>query len=169
MKIIRMLFVVVLFTACVFFATANMHDVALTVPRVPGLPGIGGTGVEAPLFVVVLGALLLGALLMGGATLLEQLRLRAAARKARREAERATKARETAQEELARASDELERTRAQAEQLRAELESVRAELEGVRAECEGLREQIAHSQRAAPAEEEDAAQRPGSLGEDPSQ
>ena len=85
MKVLRVIFAVVLFVAAVFVSTANMHDVAIMLPRVPveGWPLAGE--LHAPLFMVILTSLVVGVVITGLATLFEQIRLRTVARRARKE------------------------------------------------------------------------------------
>jgi uncharacterized integral membrane protein len=125
MRILKIIAGAFLFVACVFVATANMHSVSLVFPDVPirGWPRLGP--IEAPLFVVLLTALFLGVLITGLSTLLEQVRLRTIARRARKERDRAERSREEAE----RARDVAERER---ETLRSELDQARAEIAEVR-------------------------------------
>src|SRR4029079_10520280 len=75
-RILKIIIGAVLFAACVYLATSNMHTVDLVFPDIPiqGWPQIGR--VQAPLFLVILTSLLAGVLFTGLLTLLEQVRLR---------------------------------------------------------------------------------------------
>ena len=153
MRILKIILGAALFVACVFVATANMHEVRLAFPDVPvrGWPHVEDA--YAPLFVVILTSLFLGVVLTGLSTLLEQVRLRTVARRARKERDRATAAlaptareRDTAvaEREALRAerdglSAEREKLCSDAEQARGELAQVRSELEAAVAERDALR------------------------------
>ena len=172
MRILKIIAGAFLFVACVFVATANMHSVSLVFPDVPirGWPQVGP--IEAPLFVVLLTALFLGVLITGLSTLLEQVRLRTIARRARKERDRAERmreeaerARDVAERERETFRTELEQVRAEAAEARAmydravsESSAVQSELASVRAE----RDALAHTGAAssiASAHERDVAER----------
>jgi hypothetical protein len=152
-RILKIILGAALFVACVFVATANMHEVRLAFPDVPvrGWPHVDD--VYAPLFVVILSSLFLGVVLTGLSTLLEQVRLRTVARRARKERDRATAALQpTARERDAAVAErdalraerdglrtETETLRTESDQTRADLAQVRAELEAAAAERDALR------------------------------
>jgi len=138
-KIFRVMLAAILFAACVFLATANMHDVELFFPELPvaGWPQLRQA--HAPLFVVVLGALVAGVVITGLATLFEQLRLRAGARRARKEHARAGAAREAAERERETAERERDVARAELLQVRAEAADLRRERDALRGELERAR------------------------------
>ena len=136
MKIIKTIIAAILFVACVFLATANMHEVDLVYPDVPlaGWPEYGPWRV--PLFVVILVTLVVGILVGGLGTLFEQIRLRTAARRARKEKDRAVATCEAAEQERGRVLGEIARTK-------TELESVRSQRDGAVADLERLRHESA--------------------------
>ncbi len=86
MKLLRNVFMAVLFLAGVFLASANTGLVELVyMPPLP-LEGYGEGGrVQVPLFVLVLGSILAGVLLTGLGLFLEQMRLRITSRSLSRE------------------------------------------------------------------------------------
>jgi uncharacterized integral membrane protein len=159
-RVLKIIVGAAFFVACVFVATANMHEVRLAFPDVPirGWPHVDD--VYAPLFVVILTSLFLGVVLTGLSTLLEQVRLRTVARRARKERDRATAAlaptanerdaaiaernaavaeRDAISAERDRLSGDVERARAELAQARGEVDGVRDERDALRAEVERLR------------------------------
>jgi putative membrane protein len=90
MKImLKMVFFTLLFVVCVFVASANVHTVELVyLPHlnVEGWPERGV--VEMPMFVLVLGSLVIGLLLGATGAVFEQARLRIGLRRDRHEHER---------------------------------------------------------------------------------
>ena len=149
MRVLKIIVGAALFVACVFVATANMHEVRLVFPDVPirGWPHVDD--VYAPLFVVILTSLFLGVVLTGLSTLLEQVRLRTVARRARKERDRATAAlaptaneRDAAIAERNAAVAERDALRGDVERGRAELAQARGELDGIRDERDALRAEV---------------------------
>ena len=149
MRILKIIIGAVLFAACVYLATSNMHTVDLVFPDIPieGWPQIGR--VQAPLFVVILTSLLAGVLFTALLTLLEQVRLRTVARRARKERDRATAAlaptaneRDAAIAERNAAVAERDALRGDVERARAELAQARGEVDGVRDERDALRAEV---------------------------
>ena len=120
MKTLRAVVVCLLFVAAVFVASANVHVVEIVY-----LPAIGiestwaPRALHAPLFVIVLGALLVGALLGGAAALFEQTRLRLGLRQARKAAAKAAEDSEAARAEGMRAAEEIARLRRELADARA--------------------------------------------------
>ena len=121
MKTLRTLLLCLLFVGAVFISSANVHVVELVY-----LPGIGvestwsPRSIAVPLFVVVLGSLIVGALLGGAGALFEQARLRLGLRQARKAAEKAAGEADEhrasaikSADEIARLTRELELSRAQ--------------------------------------------------------
>jgi len=140
----------VLFVACVFLATANMHDVALVLPDVPSAGWPQMREVQVPLFVVVLGTLVVGVVITGLGTLFEQLRLRGAARRARKERKRAEAARDVAERERDTAVRDCEAIRAELVEARAQTAEVRLEFDRALSELQASREATGRSvERAA--------------------
>jgi len=123
MKTIRTLLLCLLFVAAVFISSANVHLVDLVY-----LPGIGvestwsPRSVAVPLFVVVLGSLIVGALLGGAGALFEQARLRLGLRQARKAAAKATTESEELRTGAAKAADEISRLARELELSRARKE-----------------------------------------------
>ena len=123
MKTIRTLLLCLLFVAAVFISSANVHVVELVY-----LPGIGvestwsPRSVAVPLFVVVLGSLIVGALLGGAGALFEQARLRLGLRQARKAADKATTEAEELRTGAAKAADEISRLARELELSRARKE-----------------------------------------------
>ena len=123
MKTIRTLLLCLLFVAAVFISSANVHLVDLVY-----LPGIGvestwsPRSVAVPLFVVVLGSLIVGALLGGVGALFEQARLRLGLRQARKAADKATTEAEELRTGAAKAADEISRLARELELSRARKE-----------------------------------------------
>jgi uncharacterized integral membrane protein len=123
MKTLRTLLICLLFVAAVFISSANVHVVELVY-----LPGIGvestwsPRSISIPLFVVVLGALIVGALLGSAGALFEQARLRLGLRQARKSVEKAEGDAEELRANAATAADEIA-------QLKRELELSRARRE----------------------------------------
>jgi len=144
-RILRIILAAVLFVACVFLATANMHEVTLVLPDVPvaGWPQM--REVQVPLFVVVLAALMVGVVVTGLATLFEQLRLRTNARRARKECRRAEAARGALERERDTGIRESEAVRAELVQLRAESADLRRELDKTRTDLQRAREAAARA------------------------
>jgi uncharacterized integral membrane protein len=141
MKILRIMFAAVLFVVCVFIATANMHEVAIFLPRAPVQGWPFAAELRAPLFVVILTTLVAGVVITGLATLFEQVRLRAATRRARKEREKAmaaleptAAARDAALQEQAKLREELRAVRAELEQARAQREDAVRAADGARIE-----------------------------------
>ena len=132
MKTLRTVLICLLFVAAVFVSSANVHLVELVY-----LPAIGientwaPRALHAPLFVVVLGALVLGALLGGAAALFEQARLRLALRHARKTTDKATA-------ELDDARDARARDAAEAARLRQDLADARRALSPPNAQTQSL-------------------------------
>lgn len=120
MGIVRNVVLCLFFVAAVYVASANVQPVEIVY-----LPAFGGDSpwnarsVEIPLFVVILGALVVGALIGGITGLLEQGRLRLALR-------RAVRAEHKAREQLAETESSLGKEQASSHALRAELSAVRA-------------------------------------------
>lgn len=150
MRILRIVLAALLFVACVFLATANMHGVMLVLPDVPvaGWPQM--REVQVPLFVVVLAALVIGVVITGLGTLFEQLRLRGAARRARKECRRAEAARDTAEQERDTLARECQTARAEVAHLQAEAADLRVELDKARTDLQREREVRAASVPPAP-------------------
>jgi len=123
MRTIRTLLLCLLFVAAVFISSANVHVVDLVY-----LPGIGvestwsPRSVAVPLFVVVLGSLIVGALLGGAGALFEQARLRLGLRQARKAADKATTEAEELRTGAAKAADEISRLARELELSRARKE-----------------------------------------------
>ncbi|RMF24857.1 MAG: DUF1049 domain-containing protein [Deltaproteobacteria bacterium] len=121
MRVIRTVVIALLFIAAVFLASANVQEVSLVF--LPDLPVAGWPAtrsLELPLFVLVLGSLVLGVLIGGFGALFEQARLRRGLRRADKEKKRLAA-------ELAQAAEERERYRQERDEARAELEKTRAE------------------------------------------
>ncbi len=121
MRVIRTAVLSLLFIAGVFLASANVHDVSLVfLPNIPiaGWPEF--RSVELPLFILVLGFLVLGVILGGFGALFEHVRLRRALR-------RASKEKDKLAGELGAARAEVEQAESQQSRLREELEQARAE------------------------------------------
>jgi hypothetical protein len=139
MRALKIILVAFLFIACVLVSTANMHSVQLVFPDVPiaGWPHF--EPIQVPLFFVLLITLFAGVLLAALATLLEQVRLRTIARRARRERERAERAREEAERARDVAEGERASLIAQAEQARSELAAVRSMVDQAQKESTALR------------------------------
>ncbi len=120
MRVIRTIVVALLFIAAVFLASANVQEVEIVfLPDLPlaGWPSV--QSVELPLFVIVLGSLVVGVLVGGFGALLEQARLRRAVR-------RATKEKEKLAGELREVRAELERAESARAELERELERTRS-------------------------------------------
>jgi biopolymer transport protein ExbB/TolQ len=145
---------VVLFVAAVFVSTANMHDVAILLPRVPvqGWPLAGEF--HAPLFMVILTSLVIGVVITGLVTLFEQIRLRTVARRARKERERAMaalapteSARDIALQEQTKLREELRLANAALEQVRGERDEAVQAKDAVRAERDSALEAAERARR----------------------
>ena len=85
-RILLIVIVLPISVALVMLAVANRHSVGLVIDP---LGGDGALTVQAPLFLVVFGALILGVLIGGITVWLSQGRYRRGARRANREARRA--------------------------------------------------------------------------------
>ena len=128
MKIIRTLFLIVLFVLGVLVATQNTQAVRFAyLPDASWSPIPGGAAIELPLFLLVLGCVVLGAALAGVGTFVEQVRLRTAARRQTKLATKMTKERDAAVSDLDRAKEQLEDARAAAQQAERRAEQVCAE------------------------------------------
>lgn len=132
MRVLRTVLICLLFVAAVFISSANVHLVELVY-----LPGIGiestwePRSIRAPLFVVVLGALLIGALLGGAAAIFEQTRLRLALRQSRKAAEKAASDVEAVRDERARDLSEAARLRQELADARRALSPPNAQIESI--------------------------------------
>jgi len=113
MRVVRTIFVALLFLLAVAFATANSSPVEISLPNAPFDLWPAYPPVEVPLFAVMLAGLVGGVLIGGFGSLFEQVRLRATARRARKLQERADSARQAAEEECERLTHELQRLRAE--------------------------------------------------------
>jgi putative membrane protein len=119
MGIVRNVVFAILFVAAVYVASANVQLVEIVYLPATGLTaGWEPRSIELPVFLVVLGALVLGALIGGIAALLEQGRLRLALR-------RATRAERRAVEEVGELEAKLEKEVAAARALREEVAELR--------------------------------------------
>ena len=117
MKIIRSIFLLVLFVAGVVIATQNTGPVTFVyLPQASWSPVPDGASLDLPLFIVVLGCLVVGAALAGFATFIEQVRLRNTARRQTKLATKMTKERDDAVAKLEEASTALEVARDQTSQ-----------------------------------------------------
>ena len=104
MRVIRTAVLSLLFIAGVFLASANVHDVSLVfLPNIPiaGWPEF--RSVELPLFMLVLGFLVLGVILGGFGVLFEHVRLRRALRRASRDKDKLVGERVAARDEVEQA------------------------------------------------------------------
>lgn len=113
MRIVRTIFVALLFLLAVAFATANSTPVEISLPNAPFDLWPAYPPVEVPLFAVMLAGLVGGILIGGFGSLFEQVRLRAAARRAKKLQDRAESAQQSAEEECERLREELQRLRAE--------------------------------------------------------
>jgi len=123
MKVVRTILLGLLFIAGVFLASANVQPVELVL--LPNLPIDGWPAkhsVAVPLFVLVLGALVVGVLVGGLGALLQHVKLRTGLRRARKENRRQGEELAGVREKLALVEAELEQARRECAQLESHLE-----------------------------------------------
>jgi uncharacterized integral membrane protein len=163
MKLLSRIILLVLFVVGIFIATHNMQVVEFTyIPGGQYSPLPQGATVELPLFLLVLGALLVGAFLAGFTTAFEHARLRAGLRRQTRIADRAKDEAGIATAEVEDLRRELEAARTRAEQAgEREQAAVRAREEAINASREA-------EMRRLEAQADDAARNAGAAaGEEP--
>ncbi|TFH31974.1 MAG: hypothetical protein E4H00_02415 [Myxococcales bacterium] len=120
MGIIRNIIVAILFVAAVYIASANVQLIEIVYLPTSGVSsGWDARSIELPVFVVVLGGLVLVAVFGGAAGLFEQGRLRLALRKA-------TKAERRANDEIASLEKQLTKQQSESSELQSELDAVRS-------------------------------------------
>ena len=150
MKILRILLLAILFVLAVFICSANTNTVPLVLwPSVDmgGMPG--EFRIDPPLFIVILGALLVGLLIGGTGAIFQQSRLKFGLRRANKEVGRLLAS-------LAEAEQAVENERAAAESERASVESERAAMEQLREEVKQEREERQAAELRAKAARDEA-------------
>ncbi|MFT4570457.1 MAG: putative integral membrane protein [Hyphomicrobiaceae bacterium] len=135
MKLLSRIILLALFVVGIFIATDNMQIVEFSyIPDGDYSPLPQGAKLELPLFLLVLGSLLVGAFLAGFATAFEHARLRAGLRRQTRLADRARDEASLAKGDLEELTRELDTARTRAEQaVEREKTAVRAQEEAIAA------------------------------------
>ncbi|MFQ5478223.1 MAG: lipopolysaccharide assembly protein LapA domain-containing protein [Candidatus Binatia bacterium] len=110
MKIVKTMFYTVVFLFAVFIASFNTATVYLVyLPALPFLARPEGAVLQLPLFVVILGSVLLGVIIGGAGAFIEHLRLRATLRAEQKQngslLREVTKVKDELERALARAGD----------------------------------------------------------------
>jgi len=154
---LKMVFFTMLFIVCVFVASANVHTVQLVyLPHldIEGWPERGV--VEMPMFVFVLGSLVVGLLLGATGAVVEQARLRVGLRRDHRELERTQQELSQSREEIKqlaadlgaahetkrKISNDLSRTNIDKERMEQELAEAESEAQRLLAELEQTNEAL---------------------------